>query len=212
VDEEETAANGEMFKDARLQERLFDQIHASEFNLEDDFRTAEVGSVISSIDYRDDSFQRVDDGDGGEAGGAPRVREPIAAHIESFVDDVDENRLQGGTFQPPALRNPELENSLAVWAERRRLRLNDRQAKRPRKNPSRRARALTMQRWKPTLPMRTQVWTSLDREPSLPREGAADDVVDQAKQVLQLTAMPPAPIQGVRKRRKRATNLRLRLL
>ena len=28
-----------MFKDARLQERLFDQIHAGEFNMEDDFRT-----------------------------------------------------------------------------------------------------------------------------------------------------------------------------
>ena len=48
VDEEETAANGEMFKDARLQERLFDQIHAVEFNMEDDFRKAEVGSLFSS--------------------------------------------------------------------------------------------------------------------------------------------------------------------
>ncbi|HEX9629210.1 MAG TPA: hypothetical protein VF961_04260, partial [Pyrinomonadaceae bacterium] len=48
IDDEEIAAvNGEMFKDARLQERLLDQIHAGEFNLEDDFRTAEVGSVIS---------------------------------------------------------------------------------------------------------------------------------------------------------------------
>jgi len=101
VDEEETAANGEMFKDARLQERLFDQIHASEFNLEDDFRTAEVGSVISSVDYRDDSFQRVDDGDSAEVAGsvAPRVREPIAARIESFVDEVDDNRLQRASFQ-----------------------------------------------------------------------------------------------------------------
>jgi len=101
VDEEETAANGEMFKDARLQERLFDQIHASEFNLEDDFRTAEVGSVISSVDYRDDSFQRVDDGDSADLAGsvAPRVREPIAARIESFVDEVDDNRLQSASFQ-----------------------------------------------------------------------------------------------------------------
>ena len=101
VDEEETAANGEMFKDARLQERLFDQIHASEFNLGDDFRTAEVGSVISSVDYRDDSFQRVDDGDSAEVAGSvlPRVREPIAARIESFVDEVDDNRLQSASFQ-----------------------------------------------------------------------------------------------------------------
>ena len=53
VDEDEIAAvNGEMFKDARLQERLFDQIHAGEFNLEDDFRTAEVGSLLSSVDTR----------------------------------------------------------------------------------------------------------------------------------------------------------------
>ena len=49
VDEEESAAvNGEMFKDARLQERIFDQIHAVEFNMEDDFRTAEVGSLLPS--------------------------------------------------------------------------------------------------------------------------------------------------------------------
>jgi ribonuclease G len=102
VDEEETAAvNGEMFKDARLQERLFDQIHAGEFNLADDFRTAEVGSVISTVDYRDGSFQRVDDGYNSEGvdSSPPRTREPIAAHIESFVDDVDETTLQRGTFE-----------------------------------------------------------------------------------------------------------------
>jgi len=101
IDEEETAANGEMFKDARLQERLFDQIHAGEFNLDDDFRTAEVGSVISTVDYSGDSFQRVDDGDNAAAGesATPRPRAPIAARIESFVDDVDENLLQGGSFE-----------------------------------------------------------------------------------------------------------------
>jgi ribonuclease G len=101
VDEEETAANGEMFKDARLQERLLDQIHAGEFNLEDDFRTAEVGSVMSAADYRDESFQRIDDGD---AGGlieseVPRAREPIAAHIDSFIDDVNDDTLRSGSFQ-----------------------------------------------------------------------------------------------------------------
>ena len=62
VDEEETAANGEMFKDARLQERIFDQIHAVEFNMEDDFRTAEVGSLLS-VGFGGDSFERIDDGD-----------------------------------------------------------------------------------------------------------------------------------------------------
>lgn len=101
ADEEETAANGEMFKDARLQERLLDQIHAGEFNLEDDFRTAEVGSVLSGVDYRDDSFQRIDDGESveSEQPGQTRTREQVSAHLESFVDDVDINPLQSGSFQ-----------------------------------------------------------------------------------------------------------------
>jgi len=101
IDEEETAANGEMFKDARLQERLFDQIHAGEFNLEDDFRTAEVGSLISTVDYSRDLFQRVDDGDSSEETGiaVPRTREPVAARIGSFVDDVDEEILRRGSFE-----------------------------------------------------------------------------------------------------------------
>jgi Rne/Rng family ribonuclease len=100
IDEEETADNGEMFKDARLQERLFDQIHAGEFNLEDDFRTAQVGSVISSVEYGRDAFQRIDDGDNAvPAGMLPRSREPVAAHLESFVDDVDEIVLHRGSFE-----------------------------------------------------------------------------------------------------------------
>ena len=116
VDEEETAATGEMFKDARLQERLFDQIHAGEFNLEDDFRTAEVGSVISSVDYGDDSFQRVDDGDTSDsvAAATPRTREQIAAHLEGFVDDVDENKLRGGSFERVSDDEAETENAASA--------------------------------------------------------------------------------------------------
>jgi Rne/Rng family ribonuclease len=102
IDDEEIAAvNGEMFKDARLQERLFDQIHAGEFNLEDDFRTAEVGSVISSSELRDGSFQRVADDEEDSAtslDSSQRRREPIAAHIEGFVDDVSAPPLQAGGF------------------------------------------------------------------------------------------------------------------
>jgi ribonuclease G len=100
VDEDESAAvNGEMFKDARLQERLLDQIHAGEFNLEGDFRTAEVGSLMSGVDFRDGSFQRIDDGDTLEPAGTSRSRELVAAHIEGFIDSVDETPLQGGGFQ-----------------------------------------------------------------------------------------------------------------
>ncbi len=121
VDEEETAANGEMFKDARLQERLFDQIHAGEFNLEDDFRTAEVGSVMPTIDYRDESFQRVDDGDTAEVGGAaPRRREPVAAHLESFLDDVDDSLPQSGSFQRISDDDAETENDIAEKQPRER--------------------------------------------------------------------------------------------
>ena len=101
VDDEETAANGEMFKDARLQERIFDQIHAVEFNLEDDFRTAEVGSILPSSGYRDASFQRVDDGD--EELDTPQITMrsplPVAGPVASFVDRIDEDLLTSGSFQ-----------------------------------------------------------------------------------------------------------------
>jgi ribonuclease G len=101
IDDEETAAiNGEMFKDARLQERLFDQIHAGEFNLEDDFRTAEVGSVMAPEDFSGGSFQRVadDEEDALASGTSSRTRETVAAHIEGFVDDLADTPLQAGGF------------------------------------------------------------------------------------------------------------------
>jgi ribonuclease G len=97
IDEEETAANGEMFKDARLQERLFDQIHAVEFNMEDDFRNAEVGSILSS-GFGTESFERIDDSEGD----AEPIREagrPREAHLSSFIDDVEPETLGGAGFQ-----------------------------------------------------------------------------------------------------------------
>jgi ribonuclease G len=101
VDEEETAANGEMFKDARLQERIFDQIHAVEFNFEDDFRTAEVGSVLPSSGFDADAFQRVDDSDlaGEIEEQAYRRASPIEAHVEGFVDDVEAVLKSSSDFQ-----------------------------------------------------------------------------------------------------------------
>jgi ribonuclease G len=97
VDEEETAANGEMFKDARLQERIFDQIHAVEFNMDDDFRSAEVGSLLSA-GLGSASFERIADDD---AEGEP-IREagrPREAHVSSFVDDVAPDTLHSSGFQ-----------------------------------------------------------------------------------------------------------------
>ncbi len=97
VDEEETAANGEMFKDARLQERLFDQIHAVEFNMEDDFRSAEVGSLLPA-GFGSDAFERVDDGD---SDGDPirEERRPREAHVSTFIDDVDAGTPRGVSFE-----------------------------------------------------------------------------------------------------------------
>src|SRR6058998_2420397 len=60
-DEEECVTNGEMLKDARLQERIMDEVHAIEFDLED-VPTAEVGSLLSSGLGESGEFQRVDDG------------------------------------------------------------------------------------------------------------------------------------------------------
>ncbi len=97
VDEEETAANGEMFKDARLQERIFDQIHAIEFNMEDDFRSAEVGSLLSAGLPRD-SFERVDDGEP-DAEPIREERRPREAHVSTFVDDVSGDTMRSISFE-----------------------------------------------------------------------------------------------------------------
>ncbi|HEX5965689.1 MAG TPA: ribonuclease E/G, partial [Pyrinomonadaceae bacterium] len=115
VDEEETAAvNGEMFKDARLQERIFDQIHAVEFNMEDDFSSAEVGSLLSS-GFGSDAFERIDDG---ESDAEPVVREgqrPREAHVSSFVDDVSSAPLSSGGFE--RISDDEEEAAQAIEAE-----------------------------------------------------------------------------------------------
>ena len=97
VDEEETAANGEMFKDARLQERLFDQIHAVEFNMEDEFSNAEVGSLLST-GFSGESFERIDDGET-EVEPIREERRPREAHVSSFVDNVSEDTLRKVSFQ-----------------------------------------------------------------------------------------------------------------
>ena len=100
VDDEEAAVNGEMFKDARLQERLLDQIHAGEFNLGEDMRTAEVGSLLSA-DFGDSSFQRIDDSDISsqteEAG--RRQYEPVSAHLDSFSDEAGDSPLNNASFE-----------------------------------------------------------------------------------------------------------------
>ncbi len=57
IDDEDT---GEMFKDAYMQEALFDQVRAVEFEMEST-GTAEVGSLIDSVSKEANGFERVAD-------------------------------------------------------------------------------------------------------------------------------------------------------
>lgn len=67
IDEENAAGEGEMLKDAMIQERILDQIHAIEFDLEEP-RQIEVGSLLSINSVADETgFERVEDGFNPEA-------------------------------------------------------------------------------------------------------------------------------------------------
>ncbi|HEY0385271.1 MAG TPA: Rne/Rng family ribonuclease [Pyrinomonadaceae bacterium] len=100
VDEDERAAeNGEMLKDAMLQERLFDQIHAVEFDMED-VASAEVGSLLSSRTETDASFQRVDDSDiesTDQQANNDVVQETVSAHVAAFIDEIGEETVSTGS-------------------------------------------------------------------------------------------------------------------
>jgi ribonuclease G len=102
VDEDETAAeNGAMFKDARIQERIFDQIHAVEFDMED-VPTTEVGSLLGSEAPARGSFQRVDDSDiasANEDREPAYVQETVAAHVGAFIDEIKEETAGSQTFE-----------------------------------------------------------------------------------------------------------------
>jgi ribonuclease G len=93
VDEDNAAARdeGEMFKDARLQERIFDQIHAREFAF-DDAATAEVGSLLGSEGISGaGGFERVADDDEAMVE-SPRqtrgVQRAVAASVVSLEEDL----------------------------------------------------------------------------------------------------------------------------
>ena len=102
-DDEERAMNGEMFKDARLQERLMDEVHAAEFDMED-LPSAPGGSLLSDRSLTDSvSFQRIADDDDatGDSTSAPlaRVREPEAARVRDFVDEVAAESSRSLSFE-----------------------------------------------------------------------------------------------------------------
>jgi ribonuclease G len=98
-DDEERAMNGEMFKDARLQERLLDEVHAAEFDMED-LSSAPVGSLLSDPSLTESgSFQRIADDDDSSAAPLQRARELEAARVRNFVDEIDEESSRSLSFE-----------------------------------------------------------------------------------------------------------------
>jgi len=97
-DDEERAMNGEMFKDARLQERIMDEVHAVEFDLED-VPSAPVGSLLTGSTTEMSDFQRIADEEEAAPPPRPPTREIAAAHVRDFVDEVVDESSRGFSFQ-----------------------------------------------------------------------------------------------------------------
>src|SRR5438874_6180941 len=97
-DDEERAMNGEMFKDARLQERIMDAVHAVEFDLED-VPSAPVGSLLNEGLSEGGRCQGVaDEEDATGMVAAQRTMEE--AHVRDFVDEIaDESSRASAAFQ-----------------------------------------------------------------------------------------------------------------
>ncbi|HEY0404403.1 MAG TPA: Rne/Rng family ribonuclease [Pyrinomonadaceae bacterium] len=122
VDEDERAAeNGAMLKDAMLQERLLDQIHAVEFDMEE-IPAAEVGSLMSAGTSLDASFQRIDDSDiepAAQESETGHVQETVAAHVGAFIDEINEETVsaQSQSFERVSDDEQALEGAGATSAE-----------------------------------------------------------------------------------------------
>jgi len=97
-DDDERVVNGEMLKDARLQERIMDEVHAVEFDLED-VPSAPVGSLLSDEFRTSDEFQRVEDSEEENAVAAAPPREVEEAHVRDFVDEVSDESSRSISFQ-----------------------------------------------------------------------------------------------------------------
>src|SRR5437588_3024642 len=97
-DDEERAFNGEMFKDARLQERITDAVHAVEFDLED-VPNAPVGWLLSEGLNEGGDFQRVADDEEIAQPATRRTPKIEAAHVDHFVDEVANESSRDFSFQ-----------------------------------------------------------------------------------------------------------------
>jgi ribonuclease G len=97
-DDEERAMNGEMFKDARLQERIMDEVHAIEFDLED-FPSAPVGSLLTDGLNDSGEFQRIADDDDATEAQPPPTRELESARVRDFIDEVVDESSRELSFE-----------------------------------------------------------------------------------------------------------------
>ena len=97
VSDDESILNGEMLKDARLQERIMDEVHAVEFDLEG-VPSAPVGSLLSGEFGESGEFQRVADSEDAEVAAA-RPRAIEEAHLRDFVDEIVDESSAGPGFQ-----------------------------------------------------------------------------------------------------------------
>jgi Rne/Rng family ribonuclease len=97
VSDDEGLMNGEMLKDARLQERIMDEVHAVEFDLED-VPSAPVGSLLTDELRESGEFQRIADEDA-DVIAAPRPRAIEEAHVRDFVDELVDESSRGPAFQ-----------------------------------------------------------------------------------------------------------------
>ena len=199
-DEEATAANGEMFKDARLQERIFDQIHAVEFNIDDAFGTAEVGTVIGDR-FGSDSFERIDDGYTDPDQLIREGRRPPEAHVSTFIEDVDLNTLGRGSFQrisddeEEAVNEATADESTEGRRGRKAATPDDETVAKKRKRAPRTATAATKGRKKSTT-----------KRPSKKRASAATDESEYSDSEASVTETPTrgefATRRGGRRRRR----------
>jgi len=97
VSDDESILNGEMLKDARLQERIMDEVHAVEFDLED-VPSAPVGSLLSGEFRESGEFQRVADTEDTDVAVA-RPRAIEEAHVRDFVDEIADESSTSAAFQ-----------------------------------------------------------------------------------------------------------------
>jgi ribonuclease G len=91
LDEEVAAEEGELFKDAILQERLSDEVRAIEFDIEPT-STAEVGSILPSSTPSPSGLERVDDIEPEAQSHEERTPPSLASEVQPVENETQPRR------------------------------------------------------------------------------------------------------------------------